>query len=241
MNPIIPKKGESLFELAHRCNAVYICPKVGGERKGSLVTYAAKDKSGHNLVGDIYFNFARIEEHPEAVEIFAESAYTKVSELNLLDTFDTVCGIPHGGRSFGQAFAKVAGKRFTYADRKPKPTQSGNKQEYFWDLSRFNFEQGERVAVAEDVFNNFQNTDHTLVEIEASGAVVVLLIGALNRSPYNNTHYKDLPVVASIREAYPEYEQDNPEVAADIAAGKLELQVKNNWSKLMAFMQQANS
>ena len=114
--------------------------------------------------------------------------------------------------------------------------EGGKKQEYTWDLSQFDFEQGERVAVAEDVFNNFQNTDSTLSEIAVTGANIVLLVGVLNRSPIYDATYKGLPVIASIREAYPEYEQDDPAVAADIAAGKLELEVKKNWARLCAAM-----
>ena len=135
--------------------------------------------------------------------------------------------------------ALVAGKRFAYADKKLKPTEVGKKQEYTWDLSQFDFEQGERVAIAEDVYNNFQNTDNTLAEIAVTGANIVLLIGALNRSPVYDIAYKGLPVIASIREAYPEYEQDDPAVAADIAAGRLELEVKKNWARICATMSQA--
>jgi len=238
MKPIIPRPGENLLELGKRCNAVYVCPKIGFERKGPLVTYAGKDDKGRNLVGDIYFNFRRIEVHPKAVEAFAEAACKKLIEHGLLDTFDTVCGIPQGGRTFGQILALVAGKKFAYADKKSKPTEAGKKQEYTWDLSQFDFEPGERVAIAEDVYNNFQNTDNTLAEIAVTGAEIVLLVGALNRSPIYDTTYKGLPVITSIREAYPEYEQDDPTVAADIAAGKLELEVKKNWACLCAAMQQ---
>ncbi|MBU2103946.1 hypothetical protein KKD95_02955 [Patescibacteria group bacterium] len=237
MKPIIPLPGEDLLELGKRCNAVYICPKVGSERKGPLVAYAGKDSRDRNLVGDIYFNFRRIEVHPEAVRAFAEAACQKLRDQGLLDSFDTVCGIPQGGRTFGQMLALVAGKRFAYADKKPKPTEAGKKQEYTWDLSQFDFEPGERVAIAEDVYNNFQNTDSTLAEISVTGAQIVLLVGALNRSPIYDAVYKGLPVVASIREAYPEYEQDDPAVAADIAAGKLELEVKKNWPRLCAVME----
>ena len=236
MMPITPSLGEDLLELGKRCSAVYICPKDGSVRKGPLVAYAGKDGKGWNLVGDIFFNFRRIEVHPKAVEAFAEAAYIKIREQELLDAFDTVCGIPQGGRTFGQMLALVAGKRFAYADKKPKPTEAGKKQEYTWDLSQFDFEQGERVAVAEDVFNNFQNTDSTLSEIAVTGANIVLLVGVLNRSPIYDATYKGLPVIASIREAYPEYEQDDPAVAADIAAGKLELEVKKNWARLCAAM-----
>jgi len=238
MSPIFPLPGEDLLELGMRCNAVYVCPKVGSQRKGPLVAYAGKDRHGRNLVGDIYFNFRRIEVHPKVVMAFAEVVCRKLDRLGLLNTFDTVCGIPQGGRTFGQMLALVASKRFAYADKKPKPTEAGRKQEYTWDLSQFELEQGERVAVAEDVFNNFQNTDHTLAEIGATGAKVTLLVGALNRSPVYDVTYKSLPVIASIREAYPEYEQDDPAVAADIAAGRLELEVKKNWERLCATMRQ---
>jgi len=240
MKPIIPLPGEDLMELGKRCNAVYVCPKAGSVRKGPLVAYAGKDSKGRNLVGDIYFNFRRIEVHPKAVEAFAEVACQKLRDQGLIDSFDTVCGIPQGGRTFGQMLALVAGKRFAYADKKPKPTEAGKKQEYTWDLSQFDFEQGERVAIAEDVFNNFQNTDSTLAEITVTRVEIVLLVGALNRSPIYGTAYKDLPVIASIREAYPEYEQDDPAVSDDIAAGNIEWEVKNkkNWARLCAVMQQ---
>lgn len=242
MKPVIPLPGEDLMELGKRCNAVYVCPKAGSERKGPLVAYAGKDGQGRNLVGDIYFNFRRIEVHPKAVEAFAEVACIKLFERGLLETFDTVCGIPQGGRTFGQMLALVAGKRFAYADKKPKPTEAGRKQEYTWDLSQFEFEAGECVAVAEDIYNNFQNTDNTLAEIAASGADIALLVGALNRSPVYDTIYtpkrgpfvgRNLKVITSIREAYPEYEQDDPAVADDVKVGNVEFEVKKNWAKLI--------
>jgi orotate phosphoribosyltransferase len=245
MNPIIPLRGTSLLKLSKQCGAIYICPKDGGVRKGPLVAYAGKDDKGRNLVGDIYFNFRPIEVHPKVVEAFAEATCDLLHERDLIDSFDTVCGIPQGGRTFGQMMAFVAGKRFAYADKVPKPTEPGKKQEFAWDLSQFVFEKGERVAVAEDVFNNFQNTDSTLSEIGKTGADVALLVGVLNRSPVYDTAYtpksgsfagREFPVVAAMREPYPEYEQDDPAVAADIAAGKLELEVKKNWKRLCALM-----
>lgn len=247
MKPVIPLLGENLMDLGKRCNAVYICPKTGSVRNGKLVAYAGKDAQGRNLVGDIYFNFRKIEVHPMVVDEFAERACSKLHRHGLLDTFDTIIGIPEGGRTFGQMLALVTGKKFAYANKRPKPTEASKKQEYTWDLSQFEFEAGERVAIAEDVYNNFQNTDNTLAEIATTGADIVLLVGALNRSPIYDTIYapksgpfagKALPVIASIREAYPEYEQDDPAVVADIAAGKLELEVKKNWARLCASMEQ---
>lgn len=239
MKPITQCLGEDLLELGKRCGAIYICPKNRfRQRIGPLVAYAGKDSKGRNLVGDIYFNFRKIESHQHVVMAFAENACQRLKNQGLLGTFDTVCGIPNGGRTFGQMLAFVADKRFVYADKKPKPTEAGKKQEYSWDLSQFDFEPDERVAIAEDVFNNFQNTDNTLEEISNTGAKITLLVGALNRSPIYGMIYKGLPVVAAIKEAYPEYEQDDPTVIADIQAGRLELEVKKNWANLCAAMQQ---
>ncbi len=238
MKPIIPEPGEDLLGLGKRCNAVYVCPKTGSVRKGPLVAYTGKDSKGRNLCGDIYFNFLEIAPHPQAVTVFADAACQKLRDQGLLDTFDTICGIPRGGKVFGEELARITNKRFIHPEKAPKPTEAGKKQEYAWDLSQFKCENGERVAIAEDVYHNFQNTDNTLAEIASTGAHVVLLVGALNRSPIYDTTYKGLPVIASIREAYPEYEQDDPAVAADIAAGKLELEVKKNWSRLCEAMQQ---
>lgn len=236
MRIISPYSDEELLELGKNHGAVYVCPKDGSVRKGPLVAYAGKDGQGRNLVGDIYFNFRKIEQYPEVVRSFAIAAYSKLGEQCLLSSLDTICGIPNGGRTFGQMLALVAGKRFVYPDKKPKPTEPGKKQEYDWDLSQFDFAPGERVAVAEDVFNNFQNTDQTLGAIRGTGAQVVLLVGALNRSPIHDRAYGGIPVIASIRKAYPEYTQDDPEVVADIAAGNLELEVKKNWARLTETM-----
>lgn len=246
MEIIVPNEGEDLISLATRCNALYICPKTADRRrKGPLVPYAGKDTGGANFVGDIYFNFRRIEPNPKVVMAFAETVRRQITEEELLYEFDTIVGIPNGGRTFGQALAYAANKRFVYPEKVPKETEFGKKQEYDWDFSQFDFEEGERVAIAEDVFNNFQNTDHTLNTIAMTGAIPVLLVGALNRSMIYRSSYtskiemfsgKDLRIVASINKSYPEYRQDDPDVAADVAAGNVEWQVKKNWARLRAAM-----
>ena len=246
-NVIHPEPGDGLWLLARDCNALYLCPKREGSRAGPLVPYAGKDAKGRNLVGDIYFNFRRIEQHLPVVEFLAKETKRKLENRRMLDSFDTVCGIPEGGRTFGQEMARICGKRFVYAIKKPRPTEQGKKQEYEWDLSQFEFTPDERLAVAEDVFNNFQNTDNTLARVGTTGAKAVLLVGALNRSPFVEREYspkdanRSLPVVCAIREAYPEYEQDDPEVAADIARGNIEWEVKKNWAKLMQVMDVHNT
>lgn len=251
MSTIIPlSTEESLMELSKRCNAVYICPKVNGVRKGPMVAYAGKDSQGLNLIGDIYFNFRRIEEHPQVVMAFAKEVHNRLNDLQLEHAFDTICGVPNGGRTLGQALAFATGKRFVYPTKEPKPCDPGKKQEYTWDLSQFEFEPGERVAIAEDIFNNFQNTSNTLEEIAKTGAEVVLLAGGLNRSPIFDIHYtpsvglfmgQSFPVVAAISEPYPEYEQSYPEVAEEVAAGNIVYDVKNSWGMLLSLMNTAST
>ncbi|MDP3996609.1 MAG: phosphoribosyltransferase [bacterium] len=246
MKNITPRENTYLKSLAKQCNALYICPKnAEGKRTGTLVPYAGKDAKGRNLVGDCYFNFRRIEENVGAVIDFAKAIRDALVENGLMDSFDTVCGIPQGGRTLAQEVAWLTNRRFVYADKKAKPAEASKKQEYDWDLSQFSFKAGERLLVVDDLLNNLQNTDNTLEQIAKTGAQVVLLGTALNRSPFADKSYTPksgpyegqvLPIVAAIREPYPEYEQDDPEVASDIACGNIEWEVKKNWGRLMAVM-----
>lgn len=235
---------QALIELSVAHKALYICPKINGKRLGPLVVYAGKDKQGRNLVGDIYFNFSKIEESPRATRVFAEVIYQKLGCGGLVNRFDTVCGVPNGGRTLGQALAEVAEKRFVYLEKSPKPTKAGHKQEFTWELSRFELEAGERVVVLEDVFNNFQNTDSTLTAIASSGVEIIALCGALNRSLYHQTSYRskiadfpdEIPVLAAIAQSFAEFEQDDSEVAEDITNGNVVYEVKKNWPFLQAVM-----
>lgn len=243
-NLVNDEDAQALIELSVAHKALYICPKINGKRLGPLVVYAGKDEKGRNLVGDIYFNFSKIEESPRATRIFAEVIYQKLGCAGLINRFDTVCGVPNGGRTLGQTLAEVADKRFVYLEKSPKPTKAGHKQEFTWELSRFELEVGERVVVLEDVFNNFQNTDSTLSVIASFGVEIVSLCGALNRSPYHQTSYRskiadfpdEIPVLAAIAQSFAEFEQDDSEVAEDIASGNVAYKVKNHWQFLQEIM-----
>lgn len=247
MKIIEPNIGESLISLAIRCNALYICPKdARGNRLGPLVAYAGKGKDGRNLIGDIYFNFRKIEQWHLVLEYFARVIYKNLIASGLLHEFDTICGIPEGGRTLGQSLGSLYQKRFVYATKVPKPTEPGKKQEYRWDLSQFEFVAGERLLVMEDVINNLQNTNNMLEQIACTGAKVVLLGAALNRSPFADKSYtprsgpfadQELPIVCALREPFPEYEQSDPEVVADVVNGNIEFEVKKNWPKLIAAME----
>lgn len=240
---IIPKRGEDLEKLAQRCQALYIGPTKNGKRIGPLVPYAGKDEQGRNYVGYDYFNFRMIESRVLLVEEFARVLRKKA--FGYMYKFDTVCGIPNGGRTLGQPLAKMFGKRYVYAVKVPIPTPEGEKQEYDLDLSEFTSRKGERVALVDDVFHNFRNAQKAIDAIEKAGAVPVLLLGALNRSlKYKDVYSpeagafesKKIPVICAITKLYLEYKQDDPIVSEGVAKGNVIFDVKKSWPRLMKLM-----
>jgi orotate phosphoribosyltransferase len=245
--PIIPKPGDDPWELSLRCDAVYECPKSAlGKRLGPLVPYAGKDESGLNLVGDLYYNFGWIETQMLVVRFFAEVIAAKIQAVPELAAATTIVGVPDGGRTLGGEIAASTGKRFVYPSKVPRQKAPGAiKEEFDFLFKRNELFGGETVIVAEDVQNNFNNSAETLESIGRTGARVVGFASALNRSPFVDSVFTPtrgqfsgiaFPVVTAIRRPMPEYKQDDPEVAADIAAGNIELQVKAHWSKLKEIM-----
>lgn len=251
MNTIAQTPGsQDLMRIAKQCGALYICPRNrDGTRKGPLVPCAGRDEGGRNFVSDIYINFRRVERHPHAVMAFAEETRQRILDRYHSIPFKTVIGIPQGGRSFGQMLAYATRRQSAYADKAPIATPAGRKQEYCWNLSQFNFEDGVEVALAEDMFNNFNNTDETLALIAETGAEVVMLVAAFSRSTKYDQMYvpktgpyvgRELPVVAAVRKPIVGYQQNDPYVAADVAAGNIEFAVKENWDRLLACMDPAD-
>jgi len=252
--PIIPERDDDPWELAIRCRALYECPKdAAGKRLGPLVPYAGKDEQGRNLVGDVYFNFGWIEPYMLVVRFFARLIAEKIRDKvqaspELLDA-TTIIGVPDGGRTLGGEIAAATGKRFVYPSKAPRAKSAGAiKDEFDFVFTRNELFQGETVIVAEDVQNNFNNTQETLAQVAKTGAVVVGFASALNRSPFVDDVFtpdrgpfagQHFPVVTAIRRPLPEYRQDDPEVSADIAAGRIELKVKANWAKLMEIVAEA--
>lgn len=250
--PIVPAPGTDPWALAEECNALYECPKdSSGKRLGPLVPYAGKDKQGRNLVGDVYFNFARIEEQTAAADYFASLLARQVLANEHTSKATTIVGVPDGGRSLGQLLARYTKQRFIYPLKVPKPAAPGAvKEEFELVFKRLAPEKGELLLVCDDVNNNFENTDTALNEIGKTGAIVVGLCSALNRSPTIGAVYvpkagtfanKALPVVTVIRKPLLEYEQDDPAVAADFSAGNIEREVKKNWARLKAIMSDARA
>lgn len=241
---ITPRVDSNPWELGVLCDAVYQCPKdpETGKRLGPLVPYAGKDARGRNLVGDDYFNFAKIEEQPQVLDFFATKIARLIAFSDVLCRATTIVGIPDGGRSLGQAVARFANRRFVYPVKVPRPKLPGaTKDEFNFVFTRIELSEDDFVIVCDDVHNNFQNTGIVLDEIKATGAKVIGLCSALNCSMTFDHHYLQansgpgavsIPIATAIRRAIPEFDQDDPAVIDDIRSGNLEPHVKANWERL---------
>lgn len=235
-------KPSSVLQDLHKLGGCYLCPKDSdGKRLGPLVGYAGRDAQGRQLVGDVYANFAVAEEHPTQILHWAWRLRPRIERyFNLIDAF---LGAPRGGESFADKLAQICNKRYLYPEKQVVELATGSSREKTELMfKRHQIKPGMRVALVEDVMNNFTTTGNMIDLVAAAGGTVTVILGILNRSPHIEDAFwhrgQDFPVIAVHREALPEYEQDDPKVAADIAAGNVCWKAKDSWAELMAAMEQ---
>jgi len=234
------------LETLGNCNGYYECPKgEDGKRFGPLVgyagTYQTSDDTRKQWVGDVYANFAKAEEYPLVLEHFAEQLCLYINPL--IDSIDVFCGAPLGGYAFAQMLGLVCDRRVIYAEKKVTALATAHEREKSDVIfSRHAPEQRDRVAIVEDVCNNFSTTQKLIQLIQQSSASVPAIICLLNRSPTIDAWYvpenatAPIPVISLVRLIIPEYRQDDPTVAEDIACGNVVWKPKNEWQRLMTAM-----
>ena len=91
------------------------------------------------------------------------------------------------------------------------------------------------MAIVEDVCNNFTTTDQLIDLIEEAGGRTTAIVCLLNRSVngwYISKHNMAVPVANLVRMPIPEYKQDDPAVADDIASGNIVWKPKDEWDRL---------
>ena len=224
-----PKPIRGVLQLLHNLGGLYICPKdQNGRRLGPLVGYAGKDENGRQKVGDIYANFAYAEQFPYITDYWASSLRLKQVAVCL--------GMPMGGILFAQSIARAFKLKVIFAEKKVTSAATGSEREVSkLVLNRHEIRPGERVAIVEDVVNSMSTTKEAVRLVTTLGAKAVCVACILNRSNDAETP-QGLPIRSVIHRPFPQYEQDDPEVAEDIAKGNLVLKPKYEWSKLMAAM-----
>lgn len=242
MTPLYePQVSQLLREYDHdplailkACGGCYVCPKgADGKRTGPLVAYAGRDKkTGKQFVGDIYANFAKVEQYPGIVYRFA---HRLLEGLLTTERADVYLGAPEGGKSLADKLALLLTARYCYPEKKVIEVATENSREkskLVW--ARHELGAGERVAIVEDVSNNFSTANEIVELILQARARPVALVTFLNRSAqvdsvFTSTSGYAIPVVCLVRTPLPEYPQEDPEVADDIVRGNVVWKPKDEW------------
>lgn len=234
--------------LLAQLNGYYECPKSkNNERLGPLVGYAGRyGEKNLQYVGEVYANFAVVEEEPAVLSHFANFLSDKMMESMRMGRshISTYCGAPMGGIALAYQMARVNQARFLYPDKKVAAlATSANREKSKLVFGRHQLTEGESVAICEDVLNNFSTTEEMIALIESAGAEVVAIIGLLNRSAKVRDHFeyqgKSIPVFSLVQKEIAQWQQDDPVVAADVAAGNVVWKPKDEWTKLKQAMEAA--
>jgi orotate phosphoribosyltransferase len=234
---------ENLLETWERCRGYYDCPKrQSGERTGPLVayagTYVAADGSKQHYVGDKYYNFAFVEEHPDALNLFGENLAAEIATVDLMPTY--VLGAFMGGVLLGEVTAFHLGCRYGFPEKKVLVAGTEErKEESDQILGRHRPVKGDRVLIAEDVCNNLSTTEKLDRLVESVGAEVVGIACALNRSGrlvWVRTDGKEVPISTTLFIPTEQYKQDDPFVAKDVEARNICWDPKKHWDWLLGQM-----
>jgi orotate phosphoribosyltransferase len=107
--------------------------------------------------------------------------------------------------------------------------------------------KGERWIIVEDICNNFSTTADLVNQIEQHGAQCVGIVCFLDRSEKNDGRFSfnssdgsrvTIPVISLVRMFIPQYQQDDPEVLADVRTGNVIWKPKIEWDRLAKAMAQ---
>lgn len=238
MSLVTPRTTDrNYLAVLRECGGYYECPKdASGRRLGPLIAFTGRYAHGKQWVGEVYYNLAAVEEDPPVLNYFALDLARKILTVMPGKPFDTIVGIPQGGVLLGLFVASQLGCRYYYPEKEVTELRSATSREkskLVW--GRHELRPGMRVVVIEDIFNNFSSTRKTLSLVQETGAKLVALAGAFNRSKQDQ--WEGLPVISLLHLPTDQYRQDDPYVADDLAQGNVVWDPKPEWEKLMAAME----
>jgi orotate phosphoribosyltransferase len=236
-------------EILRACDGFYECPKdAAGRRLGPMVGYAARDETGRQYVGDVYANFAKIEQWPAILGEYV--ALPLLDQINDLIEGNRVvyCGAPEGGKALAQELARLDQCRYVYPDRIVTRLKTDtSREETELRMKRHDIYPGDEVVLVEDVCNNFSTTAKLVAEIEAHGGQIQAIACFLNRS-LSNPHFfvrdaRDseaprIPIIALWPEPMTEYKQSEPRIELDLKKGNVIFDPKKEWGRLQAAMRE---
>jgi adenine/guanine phosphoribosyltransferase-like PRPP-binding protein len=239
-------------QMLEKCGGWYDCPKDANDKRlGPLVGYAGTYRYGgggvmKQFVGEQFADYAMIEQWPAIADHFVIPRLMSMSdEVSRGFKITVFCGAPEGGKSIAQTLAAATGLRYVYPekieDREVKAAE-GDRAPTKLAFGRHRVHQGDRVAIVEDVCNNFSTTAKLIREIEQAGGTVTSIMCFLNRSTEWRDAFradgKSWPIVALWNEAMPQYEQDSPYVLDDMRAQNYIAKPKLEIARLQEVMRQ---
>ncbi len=234
------------IDTLRRCRGLYECPKKeSGGRLGPLVAYAGEydlpDGSKKHWVGEIYYNVAKIEEVMYVLDHFADLICFRLNQMGYKQpVFDCVLGAPMGGILLTGALGRILEEmrsnfRVAYAEKKVvEPEKDDHREKSIMVIDRHPIRPSKRIAIVEDVCNNISTPGKLLPLITAAEAELVAIFCAFNRSGV--TDWNGIPIISACEVPTPQYQQDDPYVAVDIAAGNILWKPKDHWGELEKFI-----
>ena len=217
-----------------------------GRFLGPLVAYSGKYPSPtgeKNYVGDVYFNLAVIEDHPQRLNYFAKLMVEKIRTFEEAwgHKVDCLIGAPEGGTKIAQEVGRLLGIPGLRLEKEVTAIKTATAKEEFNLVMRRNagaLKVGWFALIFEDLCNNFGTTQKAINALNAFGVVTVGIACVANRSKDHIEEWEGLPVIAGISVPSDQYEQEDPAVADLITAGKLSTDPKGDWAKLKAAMEE---
>lgn len=230
MNRPLPG-GHSKEPMRRACRHAWM--DVGGfyERdlsnpNGMLAGYAGEYEPGKQWVGDVYYNFAKVEVSWEALPLFATALASGIAQYGM--EFDAIVGVEMGSVRLSGRLGEELKVPWPFAEKRGK--------EVVFD--RHSLKPGSRVLICEDVLNNFSTTMKLIELITDAGCMVVGIVAAMNRSPEGRIWFPlgdiQLPILSVLFNPQPEYRHDDPYVAELIKARRVVWKPKLDWETLVA-------
>lgn len=228
---------EDHLETLRRCGGYYERPKGrDGGRFGPLVVYAGKykidDGTERAYVGEVYFNFAKVEQYPVVLDHIASKLSLKIPEANV------ILGAPMGGILLAGAIGQhLNDVRAIFAEKKITTVATAtSREESLLIIDRHEIHENDQVVLVEDICNNFSTTSKIHESVLKAGGTLVKIVCFLNRS--SHTKFEGIPVISLLHIPTQQWKQDDPEIADYIKRGDICWNPKNKkqWDNLMAEM-----
>ena len=247
MNPI---SGDLLKDLK-RCGGYYICPKdSNGKRLGPLVgyagTYTASNGTKKAYVGDVYYNFAKMEQYSNVYGYYASKLAKSLFHffLGKKKKIDVVLGAPMGGIILASDLARFLKCRRIFAEKKVISVTTGEKREESQlVIARHDIRIGDDVILVEDICNNFSTTDKLVKLVRENKGQVIAIVCMINRSEMKKYEYitylseeGSIPVISLLHIPTLQYTQEDQSVIDDIAVGNVAWKPKDEWLRLECAM-----